>query len=63
MELREQTIKEMVRLLSEEQVITDENVIIENEGATVHNYEKAVVHIYTHQPLSVVTVKIKEELK
>lgn len=34
MELREQTIKEMVRLLSEEQVITDENVIIENEGAT-----------------------------
>lgn len=40
MELREQTIKEMVRLLSEEQVITDENVIIENEGATVHNYEK-----------------------
>lgn len=29
MELREQTIKEMVRLLSEEQVITDENVIIE----------------------------------
>ncbi len=33
MELREQTIKEMVRLLSEEQVITDENVIIENEGA------------------------------
>ena len=31
MELREQTIKEMVRLLSEEQVITDENVIIENE--------------------------------
>ncbi|MFR2620504.1 MAG: hypothetical protein ACLTBD_07990 [Clostridia bacterium] len=33
MELREQTIKEMVRLLSEEQVITDENVIIENEGS------------------------------
>ena len=33
MELREQTIKEMVRLLSEEQVTTDENVIIGNRGS------------------------------
>lgn len=63
MELREQTIKEMVRLLSEEQVITDENVIIENEGATVHNYEKAFGHKNPHQPLCVVNVKNKEEIK
>ena len=56
MELREQTIKEMVRLLSEEQVITDENVIIENEGAPVHNYEKAFGNKNPHQPLCVVNV-------
>ena len=64
MELREQTIKEMVRLLSEEQVITDENVIIENKGATVHDTtEKAFGHKNPHQPLCVVNVKNKEEIK
>ena len=63
MELKAKTIQSMIQLLNEEQVVTDKDAIIANEGSTVHNYEKAFGYQNAHQPMCVVNVKSKEEIQ